>query len=111
PQGRSGWSPRLLPGGRRPKFSGNVVAARVPNIVFHVPRTHSTSRRRLPRDRARPPRLRIHGGSRRTKLRLFVRPTGRDGQCLPPSAQNQALRTLRVRLRRTNRIPTGDGSP
>ena len=91
PQGRGGWSQRLLPGGRRPKFPGSAVAARVPDIVFHVPRTHSTSRQRLPGDRARPAWLRIHRSSRRTKIRLFVRPIGRDAQCVHASAQNQAL--------------------
>ncbi len=55
PLRRGGRSPCFLPGGRRPEFPGGAVAARVPSIVFHVPRTDSTSRRRVPGDRAGPP--------------------------------------------------------
>jgi hypothetical protein len=38
-------------------------------------------------------------------------PIGRDAQCVHTSAQNQALCNVCVRLWRTNRIPSGDGSP
>ena len=76
PQGRSGWRPGVLSRGRRSNAPVVLLAARIPNIVVHVPRTHSASGDRLPRDRARPSGLRIHRSSRRTKISLFLRPIG-----------------------------------
>src|SRR5580658_1720316 len=110
-QAGSGWSPRVLSRSRRPKRTGSVVATRVPNIVFHVSRADSTARRRLSSDRARLARLRIHGGSGGTGIRLFVRRTGRDAECIHASPENQTLRTVCIRLRRTDGIPFGHGSP
>ena len=43
----------VLPRGGRPECAGGALAARIPYIVVHVPRTHSTPCGPVPSDRTR----------------------------------------------------------
>jgi pimeloyl-ACP methyl ester carboxylesterase len=73
---------------------GSAAAARVPGFVFHVPRTHSASRQRLPRDRAGPPGFRIHGSSRRAGKYVY----SFDRLAATLNAFTQALKIRRFAL-------------
>src|ERR1700761_448548 len=72
-----------------PDCAGRSLATWIPDIVVHVPRTHSTPCRSLPGNRAGSTGFRIYGGAGGTKIYLLVRSIGRNDRSLHGSTQNK----------------------
>lgn len=99
---RQGVLPRSRPAGR-----AGSAAARLPDLVAHVPRADSAPRRALPRDRARLSGLRPERPATAGKLRLQLRQPGRHRRQAHRQARPGPVRHLRAGLRRSGRLPSG----
>ncbi len=103
--------PRLLPGGRAGRRAGAAAAPRLPRLVAPVPRADAAAGDALSRHRARLPRVRLHRRPGGARVRLHLRRAGEDGRRLHRRARPEALRHVRLRLRRAGRLPPHDGPP
>ena len=86
-------------------LTGAAIASRLPEREPHVPGSHPASRRSLPHRRTRPAGLRSVGHAGAEQVHLHIRPHRRRDRPLYRSDRPEALRDLRLRLWRADRLP------
>jgi hypothetical protein len=111
PVGRRRRGVGLLPRGGPAGPAHHPAAARLPVLLADVGAAADPAGRRFPPHRAGLPGLRPQRRARPVRLRLHLRPPGRDHRALHRTARPGPVHPVHAGLRRPDRLPAGDRAP